>query len=153
MGTMAEEQQFLSLIGSFEHTIENGRLSIPSALRKTLTSQGDGQVVITVGEDGCLALYPLEQFKEKQQKLLELTKMPKVRKYIRAFNALACLSQIDSYGRIAIGKNLLEKVNIKERVTITGNVDRVELWDPRTYEVYMEDADELLEEGVDALDQ
>ena len=153
MSIMSEESLFLEFIGRFDHVIdEKGRLSIPAVFRKSLISQGDGHVVITVGLDGCLDVFPLQRFRETQKKLLELQRTAKVRRYIRAFNALATRAQLDSHGRIAIGRHLLDGVGIKDRVTITGNMDRVELWNPETYESYMEDIEQLLEEGIDGLD-
>ena len=62
-------------MGEYSHTIDaKGRLIIPSKFREEL---GD-EFVLTKGLDGCLSIYPMEQWKvfEKKLKLYRLqTKM------------------------------------------------------------------------------
>ena len=59
-------------MGEYSHTIDaKGRLIIPSKFREEL---GD-EFVLTKGLDGCLSIYPMEQWKvfEKKLEALPLT--------------------------------------------------------------------------------
>ena len=53
-------------MGEYSHTIDTkGRLIIPSKFREEL---GD-EFVLTKGLDGCLSIYPMEQWKIFEKKL------------------------------------------------------------------------------------
>ena len=43
---------------------EKGRLAIPTRYRSELSDSCDGQLVVTVGLEKCLLLYPLPEFEE-----------------------------------------------------------------------------------------
>ena len=72
-------------MGEYSHTIDTkGRLIIPSKFREEL---GD-EFVLTKGLDGCLSIYPMEQWKifEKKLEALPLTNK-NARKFSRFFVA------------------------------------------------------------------
>ena len=72
-------------MGEYSHTIDaKGRLIIPSKFREEL---GD-EFVLTKGLDGCLSIYPMEQWKifEKKLEALPLTNK-NARKFSRFFVA------------------------------------------------------------------
>ena len=48
----------------------------------------------------------------------------------------------DKQGRILIPARLREAASLEGTVLLNGNIDRVELWDPDTYEASVEDRDE-----------
>ena len=63
-------------MGEYSHTIDTkGRLIIPSKFREEL---GD-EFVLTKGLDGCLSIYPMEQWKIFEKKLEALPLQTKMR--------------------------------------------------------------------------
>lgn len=83
-------------MGEYSHTIDaKGRLIIPSKFREEL---GD-EFVLTKGLDGCLSIYPMEQWKifEKKLEALPLTNK-NARKFSRFFVAGATTCELDRQG-------------------------------------------------------
>ena len=88
------------LTGEFNHSIDSkGRLIIPSKLRDSLGEH----FVITKGMDGCLFLYPENEWEAFEDKLrtLPLTNK-KAREFKRFFLGSAVDGEIDKQGRILI---------------------------------------------------
>ena len=103
-------------MGEYSHTIDTkGRLIIPSKFREEL---GD-EFVLTKGLDGCLSIYPMEQWKifEKKLEALPLTNK-NARKFSRFFVA----------GRILVPATLREFAGLEKDVVLTGNLNRIEVW-------------------------
>ena len=107
------------LTGEFNHSIDSkGRLIIPSKLRESLGEH----FVITKGMDGCLFLYPDNEWKAFEEKLrtLPLTNK-KARDFKRFFLGSATEGELDKQGRVLISsslrayadleKEMLEKIN------------------------------------------
>ena len=57
------------LIGEYQHTIDDkGRVSFPSRLREDLGIS----FIVTKGLDGCLFVYPMEEWEKLENKIREL---------------------------------------------------------------------------------
>ena len=94
------------LTGEFNHSIDSkGRLIIPSKLRESLGEH----FVITKGMDGCLFLYPDNEWKAFEEKLRTLPLTNKnARKFSRFFVAGATTCELDRQGRILVPATLRE---------------------------------------------
>ena len=113
-------------MGEFSHTIDaKGRLIIPSKFREELGEN----FVLTKGLDGCLSLYPMEEWKifEKKLEALPLTNK-NARKFLRFFVAGATECELDKQGRILVPATLREFAGLEKDVVLTGNLNRVEVW-------------------------
>lgn len=113
-------------MGEYSHTIDaKGRLIIPSKFREEL---GD-EFVLTKGLDGCLSIYPMEQWKifEKKLEALPLTNK-NARKFSRFFVAGATTCELDRQGRILVPATLREFAGLEKDVVLTGNLNRIEVW-------------------------
>ncbi len=123
-----------SFLGTHRHTVDaKGRLSIPSKFRK---ATGD-VFVVTRGLDGCLFLYPKEEWDLIAQKVrsLEWTE-DDPRFFAREFAAYAHEMTVDSHGRVMLPQELRELVYIGIDVLVIGAFERIELWDPDVYKAY-----------------
>ena len=136
-------------MGEYSHTIDTkGRLIIPSKFREEL---GD-EFVLTKGLDGCLSIYPMEQWKifEKKLEALPLTNK-NARQFSRFFVAGATPCDLDRQGRILVPQTLREFAGLEKEVVLTGNLDRIEIWskdnwlDCNSYD----DMDEIAEHMAD----
>ena len=91
-------------MGEYSHTIDTkGRLIIPSKFREEL---GD-EFVLTKGLDGCLSIYPMEQWKifEKKLEALPLTNK-NARKFSRFFVAGATTCELDRHGNLQVWRKM-----------------------------------------------
>lgn len=99
-------------MGEYSHTIDTkGRLIIPSKFREEL---GD-EFVLTKGLDGCLSIYPMEQWKIFEKKLEVYRLQTKARKFSRFFVAGATTCELDRQGRILVPATLREFAGSGER--------------------------------------
>ncbi len=134
-----------SFLGTHRHTIDSkGRLSIPSKFRKAT-----GEVfVVTRGLDGCLFLYPKDEWGRLEEKLrsLEWTE-DDPRYFTREIAAFASEVTVDGHGRVVIPQELRDLVEIEIEVLVIGAFERIELWDPDNYRVYREGYAHSLEQA------
>ena len=114
------------LTGEFNHSIDSkGRLIIPSKLRDSLGEH----FVITKGMDGCLFLYPENEWEAFEEKLRALPLTNKdARAFSRFFVAGATMCELDRQGRILVPQTLREFAGLEKDVVLTGNLNRVEVW-------------------------
>ncbi len=113
-------------MGEYSHTIDTkGRLIIPSKFRALLGEE----FVITKGLDGCLSIYPMDEWNTFEEKLKALPLTNKnARTFARFFVASACMCELDKQGRILVPSTLREFAGLEKDVVLTGNLNRIEVW-------------------------
>ena len=118
--------------GEYNHTIDTkGRLIVPSKFREEL---GD-QFMMTRGLDGCLFLFPMNEWHAYEEKLKKLPMADKnARAFSRFFTAGATLCDIDKQGRALIPATLREFAKIDKDVILAGLLNRIELWSKERYD-------------------
>lgn len=123
---MGERRDELMFLGEFKHSIDNkGRLIIPAKFRDLL----DGKCVIAKGLDGCLSVYPIEEWEQICAKIDEKPASdPKVRKFKRLFFASASAEECDKQGRLSIPNGLLQYAQIDKDVYVIGESNVIEIW-------------------------
>ena len=113
-------------IGQFEHSLDNkNRLFIPAKFRL-----GKDKFVVTRGLEACLFLFPQGGWQEIMQKLngLPLGKT-EARSFMRLFASGAQECDVDQQGRILVPQLLKGYAGIRNKVTVIGVVNRIEIWD------------------------
>lgn len=135
------------LIGEFNHSVDNkNRIIIPRKLRESL---GDA-VIISKGLDGCLYIYPKNEWKIFEEKLKALPMTNKnARAFVRFFYSGATEVNPDKSGRALIPKSLIDYGDIKSEVVSVGMIDKVEIWSKERWEDYNNneiDMDEVAEQ-------
>ena len=131
-------------MGEYSHTIDTkGRLIIPSKFREEL---GD-EFVLTKGLDGCLSIYPMEQWKifEKKLEALPLTNK-KARDFKRFFLGSATEGELDKQGRVLISSSLRAYADLEKEVVLAGVLDKVEIWSKEAWEARTADVEENIED-------
>ena len=120
------------LTGEFNHSIDaKGRLIIPSKFRENLGEN----FVITKGLDGCLFLYPDNEWKIFEEKLRTLPLTNKdARIFTRFFLGSAVDGGLDKQGRVLISSALRNFAHLEKEVVLVGVLDRVEIWDKAKWE-------------------
>ena len=114
-------------MGEYSHSIdEKGRLIIPSKFRFELGET----FVLTRGLDGCLCVYPQAEWNILESKLRALPLTNKNARTITRFlvsGAATC--ELDKQGRILVPAALREYAGLEKEVVVTGNLERIEIWD------------------------
>ena len=114
-------------MGEYSHSIdEKGRLIIPSKFRDELGET----FVLTRGMDGCLCVYPQDEWNALEAKLRALPLTNKNARTITRFlvsGAATC--ELDKQGRILVPSALREYAALKKDVVLAGNLERIEIWD------------------------
>jgi MraZ protein len=119
-------------VGQYEHQMDQkGRVSLPSAFRRE--AEGD-RFVLLQWEPRYLTLFPEEKWQQIQGNLLEFRRSdPAAWNKVRLIIANAVEVAPDKQGRILVPAVLQSAAGLSGTVLMSGNLDRVELWDPATY--------------------
>lgn len=121
--------------GEFENVPidTKGRLIVPATLRNALPN-GITSVIVTEWFDGCLSAIDPEGWRQLFDQLRGLSiSQVQTRQLVRKMAGRAAEIKLDRQGRALIPKRLLSLANITDRATLTGVVDRIEIWNPERY--------------------
>lgn len=117
---------------------EKGRIIIPAKFRKHILPDANDILNVTLGRDKCIWLFPSNEW----AKVLETVRNtnPYTDEEVlmrRQMFFYADELTIDSQHRILIPQQLKELVGIKKEILLLGQLERIELWDPETYNKYL----------------
>ncbi len=138
-------------MGEYNHTIDaKSRIIVPSRLREEL---GD-RFVVTLGLEGCLFVYPYDEWNHFVEELRKLPGTQEARQLQRYFMAGAADCEADKQGRILIPAKLREYAALEKDVVFIGMMNKVEIWSRErweknhTFEGMDEIADRMAEYGL-----
>lgn len=137
------------LIGEYHHSIDDkGRLIIPSKFRYDL---GD-KFIVTKGLDGCLFVYPKNEWENivSKLKVLPFTKKD-ARVFMRFFLSGATECEFDKQGRINITSPLAEYADLTKECVVIGVNDRLEIWDKDRFNNFFKTNEENLSDIAENL--
>ena len=132
-----------------------GRLMLPPDFRELLAACGSENKVVLNCLDGCVFAYPAPRWKEIKAHLSSLVKSlnPKLRGFGRKMTGNAMEVELDEQGRINIPRTHIDYAQLAHKVTILGQEERFEIWDPsrleRTKDQDFDIADELAASGIE----
>lgn len=132
-------------MGEYSHSVDaKGRLIMPAKFREQLGEE----FVVTKGLDGCLFVYPMEEWSRIEEKFREVPLTTKdARKFSRFFFAGAANLEVDKQGRILIPAVLREFASLDRDVVLVGVLSRIEIWSRKQWEASnsYDDMDEIAE--------
>ena len=133
--------------GIFHNSVDDkGRTSIPARLREQIRDGHETPLVLTLGFDQCLFLYPMDAWKKIEEKLSSLdTLNAEVRQFQRTILKATDEVEMDQQGRIVISPVLRKEAGINKSVVIVGMLHRIEIWDKEKYENYHSQTSQSLE--------
>ena len=137
-------------MGEFTCKVDNkGRMMLPSKFRDEL---GEQEFVITRGLDNCIDLFPIEEWKNIEDKLKKLqTTNSKHRAYQRFVMSAATKTEFDNQGRLNIPTSLMEHAQIDKKIIVTGMNDKIEIWSEELWKQYIQKTGESIEDLVDEI--
>ena len=115
-------------LGEHQHSLDaKGRVILPRFFRALL---GEGAVMTKSIGDGCLAVYPREDFATVARgKLERAAQGGKERQAARTFFAGAVEIAADKQGRVAIPQHLRDFAELTRDIVVAGVFDHIEIWD------------------------
>lgn len=135
-------------MGEFHHNIdEKGRITIPSKLRDGLKED----FIITRGLDGCLFIYPKEEWNIVINKYKELPNTLEKRQFMRIFLSGATTCEYDKMGRINIPKPLIDYAKLEKECIIIGVDEHLELWSKTIWDNFINSNEEAMSNICDKL--
>ena len=134
-------------MGEYNHTIDaKGRLIVQAKFREILCVN----FIVTKGLDGCLFVYPNDEWTRFEEKLKSLPLTNKnARQFTRFFLAGAAACEVDKQGRILLPQVLREFASLEKDVVLVGVASRIEIWSRERWDesmnTYDGDMDEVAE--------
>ncbi|ACY49580.1 division/cell wall cluster transcriptional repressor MraZ [Rhodothermus marinus] len=125
--------------GQAEYSVdEKGRVAIPAKMRAVLKPEAKGTFTATRGFEQCIFLYPLDRWEEIEEQMMSLNLYQReARNFVRQLLRWAEEVTLDRQGRIVLPKPLMEFAGIKDRALIIGALDHIEIWDPATFDQFV----------------
>jgi len=124
-------------IGHYTHSLDSkNRVAIPAKYRSQIK---DGKVVVTKGFDGCLAVYPLDEWEKlRDDRIARLDPMSRRRDrdQMRTMLSGATHWEVDKQGRIGLTADHLNRSKITKEVVFTGMGNCFEVWAASVWEAY-----------------
>ena len=138
-------------MGECFHTLDpKGRMIVPAKFREGLGER----FILTMGLDGCLFAYPMEEWVQFVEKLKTLPGTKEGRQLQRHFMACAAEVDVDKQGRFLIPTKLREQAGLVKDVVLVGVLTKVELrskerWEENSCFGDMDDiAEHMAEHGI-----
>jgi MraZ protein len=118
-------------LGEHQHSLDaKGRVILPARFRDQL----EHGAVMAKALDGCLAVYPRDEFEQVAAKARELAQRgPRERQAARSFAAGAVEIVPDKQGRVAVPQHLREFAGLTRDVIVAGMFNRIEIWDAQRF--------------------
>jgi len=113
---------------------DKGRLILPAKFRSQLAPG----LVMTRGQERCLFLLPIDEFRRMHDQIRQAPVTSKqARDYLRVFLSGASDELPDKQGRISIPSALRTYAALDRDVAVIGAGTRVEVWDLAAWESYL----------------
>ena len=129
------------IYGEFECKLDSkGRFLLPSGLKRQLPQNEQEDFVINRGIDACLVLFPITVWERELAKIHGKNQyIARNRAFARKFQNGAAPVGLDGNSRINIPKRLMEYAGLEKEIILVASFDRVEIWDRKSYETWLED--------------
>ena len=133
--------------GEYRFTLDaKKRINIPSGIRKMLPPESEGTLVFTRGFEGCVYVFPNDEWRRLTEKLNTLDSFNvKIRNFIRMFVGPAYKTVMDNQGRVLLPDYILEMAKIDKDILLLGSLNKWELWSPPVFENYIKENNPSLE--------
>lgn len=127
-------------VGEFSHNIDSkGRIIMPVKFREQLGEH----FMITKGLDGCLFVYPMDEWERVAEQFSNLPSNQKNARFLqRTFLSGASEAEPDKQGKVLITQPHREHAKLTKEVIIIGVSKRVEIWDAEAWKKYSMPAQE-----------
>ena len=130
----------LLLTGEYKHIVDGkSRVLISNKLRSQIDADEHGSnFYLVLGANGILCLYPEKYFEQIALAVAPGAAAPdEAVSFERISFALASKVELDKQGRLLLTERLRKRAGLKNRVTLVGVRDHIELWNSENWEQYL----------------
>jgi MraZ protein len=111
-----------------------GRLVLPARIKSGLPESDNQELVVSLGFEKCLIVYPMLEFRKIYSKVAGLSEFnPEFRRLQRNFFRGNTVVELDSSGRFLIPRSMLIYAQLEKEVIVVGMGSKVEIWNPDLY--------------------
>lgn len=122
-----------------------GRVAVPVSLRERLEEAGVSKMKLTVDPDKCLLIYPIENWRQFEERLMALSNLDPINRGLqRTYVGHASDIDLDSNGRFLIPPRLRKFASIEKKAVILGQGHKLELWSEERWDEKFEEYPDLL---------
>jgi MraZ protein len=132
----------LLLTGEYQHAVDSkSRVLISNKLRSQIDSEEHGSnFYLVLGANGILCLYPEKYFERIALAVAPTSVAPdEAVAFERISFALTSKVELDNQGRLLLNEKLRKRAKLKNRITLVGVRDHIELWNSEDWEQYLAD--------------
>ncbi|MHC4159110.1 MAG: division/cell wall cluster transcriptional repressor MraZ [Planctomycetota bacterium] len=132
----------LLLTGEYQHAVDGkSRVLISNKLRSQIDSEEHGSnFYLVLGANGILCLYPEKYFERIALAVAPTSVAPdEAVAFERISFALTSKVELDNQGRLLLNEKLRKRAKLKNRITLVGVRDHIELWNSEDWEQYLTD--------------
>jgi len=132
----------LLLTGEYQHVVDGkSRVLISNKLRSQIDADEHGSnFYLVLGANGILCLYPEKYFEQVVLAVAPNATAPdEAVAFERISFALASKVELDGQGRLLLNERLRKRAGLKDRITLVGVRDHIELWNSENWEQYLAD--------------
>ena len=132
----------LLLTGEYQHVVDGkSRVLISNKLRGQIDSDEHGSnFYLVLGANGILCLYPERYFEQIVLSVAPDAVAPdEAVAFERISFALASKVELDGQGRLLLNEKLRNRAGLKDKITLVGVRDHIELWNSENWEQYLAD--------------
>jgi len=131
--------------GNYKYSIDSkGRVSIPAKLRREVNPDANDTFVMTIGTETCIEIYPKDEWDILAKKIKQLNSFNrKAARIKRLMFGNINIDKLDTQSRLLLPKNLIEYAGIEKEVLIIGNDEKIEIWNQKKYDEYLNKENEL----------
>jgi division/cell wall cluster transcriptional repressor MraZ len=119
-------------LGIFENSLHKQRVIIPAAFKKKFSEEAGRSVVVTLGPNNTIAIYPIDNWRSTLERLkVGDDRCKQLRTQLIDFAMME--QELEGPGRIRIHEMLLNEVSLTDSVIIKGEGHYISLWNPKVY--------------------
>jgi MraZ protein len=118
---------------------DKGRTVMPTRFRDQIVNEAQGKLVVTLGLEKCLQIYPQPAWEHVERALMELpTLIPQSQLLQRLIVGYATELELDGHFRFLLPPELRSVAKLERQVMLVGQGNRIELWDETRWNEQLE---------------
>jgi MraZ protein len=109
---------------------DKGRMVLPTRFRDPILNEARGKLLVTLGLEKCLLIYPQPAWEQVERTLMDLPSLiPQSQLLQRLILGYATELELDSHFRFLLPSELRTVAKLERQVMLVGQGNRIELWD------------------------
>jgi len=109
---------------------DKGRMVLPTRFRDQIVNESRGKLLVTLGLEKCLLIYPQPAWEQVERTLMDLPSLiPQSQLLQRLILGYATELELDSHFRFLLPSELRSVAKLDRQVMLVGQGNRIELWD------------------------